>query len=48
MRIAGIAGMLFGALGDIHGDFAAVRRAMQANPGVAFWLCVGDDADRGH
>jgi len=35
----------FGALGDIHGDFAAVRRAMKANPDVPFWLCVGDVAD---
>ena len=35
----------FGALGDIHGDFAAVRRAMTAHPEVPFWLCVGDVAD---
>jgi len=35
----------FGALGDIHGDFAAVRRAMNAHPEVPFWLCVGDVAD---
>jgi predicted phosphodiesterase len=37
----------FGALGDIHGDFAAARRVMQANPDVPFWLCVGDVADAG-
>jgi hypothetical protein len=37
--------MLFGALGDIHGDFAAVRRIMKARPDVPFWLCVGDVAD---
>ena len=37
--------MLFGALGDIHGDFAAVRRIMKAHPEVPFWLCVGDVAD---
>ena len=35
----------FGALGDIHGDFDAVRRAMKANADVPFWLCVGDVAD---
>ena len=35
----------FGAFGDIHGDFAAVRGAMEANPDVPFWLCVGDVAD---
>jgi hypothetical protein len=34
----------FGALGDIHGDFAAVRRIMTAHPDVPFWLCVGDVA----
>jgi hypothetical protein len=37
--------MLFGALGDIHGDFAAVRRIMKTHPEVPFWLCVGDVAD---
>ena len=37
--------MLFGAFGDIHGDFEAVRRAMEANAEVPFWLCVGDVAD---
>ena len=37
--------MLFGALGDLHGDFAAVRRIMERHPDVPFWLCVGDVAD---
>lgn len=37
--------MVFGALGDIHGDFASVRRIMQRHPDVPFWLCVGDVAD---
>ena len=37
--------MTFGALGDIHGDFATVRRIMLAHPDVPFWLCVGDVAD---
>ncbi len=36
---------MFGALGDIHGDFAAVRRIMNRHPDVPFWLCVGDVAD---
>jgi hypothetical protein len=37
--------MIFGALGDIHGDFTTVRRVMNAHPEVPFWLCVGDVAD---
>src|SRR5262245_39876330 len=37
--------MLFGALGDIHGDFEAVRQIMRRHPDVPFWLCVGDLAD---
>jgi uncharacterized protein len=37
--------LLFGALGDIHGDFAAVRRVMNAHRDIPFWLCVGDIAD---
>ena len=37
--------MLFGALGDIHGDFAGARRAMESHPDVPFWVCVGDVAD---
>jgi hypothetical protein len=36
---------LFGALGDIHGDFASARRIMERHPEVPFWLCVGDVAD---
>ena len=36
---------MFGALGDIHGDFASVRRIMDRHPDVPFWLCVGDVAD---
>lgn len=36
---------MFGALGDIHGDFASARRIMQRHPQVPFWLCVGDVAD---
>jgi Icc-related predicted phosphoesterase len=36
---------MIGALGDIHGDFASVRRIMQKHPDVRTWLCVGDVAD---
>jgi Icc-related predicted phosphoesterase len=38
---------MFGALGDIHGDFASVRRIMQRHSDIPFWLCVGDVADAG-
>ena len=38
---------VFGALGDIHGDFATVRGIMARHAGVPFWLCVGDVADDG-
>jgi Calcineurin-like phosphoesterase len=34
--------MLFGAVGDLHGDFDAVDRAMSRHPEIAFWLCPGD------
>jgi Icc-related predicted phosphoesterase len=37
--------MRFGALGDIHGDFATVRRIMRQQPDISFWVCVGDVAD---
>lgn len=37
--------MQFGALGDIHGDFAGVRRILARHPDIPFWLCVGDVAD---
>jgi Icc-related predicted phosphoesterase len=36
---------LFGALGDIHGDFASARRIMTRHPDVPFWVSVGDLAD---
>jgi hypothetical protein len=35
----------FGALGDIHGDFAAARNAIGRHADVPFWVCVGDIAD---
>jgi Icc-related predicted phosphoesterase len=37
--------LLFGALGDIHGDFASVQTIVRAHREVPFWLCVGDVAD---
>ena len=37
--------MQFGALGDIHGDFEAARRAIRRHSDVPFWICVGDIAD---
>jgi hypothetical protein len=37
--------MIFGALGDIHGDFEAARRIMERHREVPLWLCVGDVAD---
>ena len=38
--------MLIGALADIHGNFDAMRRAMERHPDVPFWLCVGDVPSR--
>jgi predicted phosphodiesterase len=35
----------FGALGDIHGDFAAARRIMERHADVPFWVSVGDLAN---
>jgi hypothetical protein len=32
----------FGALGDIHGDFATVRAIMARHPDVPFWVSPGD------
>jgi Icc-related predicted phosphoesterase len=38
--------VLIGALADIHGNFDAMRRAMERHAEVPFWLCVGDVASR--
>jgi Icc-related predicted phosphoesterase len=38
--------MTFGVIADVHGNFAAMRVAMQRHPDVPFWLCVGDLASR--
>jgi hypothetical protein len=37
--------MIFGALGDVHADFASVRKIMERHPDVPFWLSVGDVGD---
>lgn len=37
--------MLFGAVGDLHGDFDALDRVMGRHPEVRFWVCPGDLAD---
>ena len=37
--------MLFGAVGDLHGDFESLDRVMARHPEVAFWVCPGDLAD---
>jgi Icc-related predicted phosphoesterase len=34
--------MLFGAVGDLHGDFDTLDRVMARHPEVAFWVCPGD------
>jgi len=36
---------MIGALGDIHDDFASVRRIMRQHLEIPAWLCVGDVAD---
>jgi len=42
-RPAGAGGYI-GALGDIHGEFDAVRDIMGRHPDVPLWVCVGDVA----
>ena len=37
--------MLFGAVGDLHGDFEALDRVMARHPEIAFWICPGDLPD---
>jgi Icc-related predicted phosphoesterase len=38
--------MTIGALADIHGNFDAMRAAMERHPEVPLWICVGDVASR--
>jgi uncharacterized protein len=35
---------VFGVIGDVHGNFAALSRILTRHPEVPFWLCVGDVA----
>jgi predicted phosphodiesterase len=35
---------VFGVIGDIHGNFAALDRILARHPEIPFWLCVGDVA----
>lgn len=37
--------MIFGAVGDLHGDFEALDRVMAKHPEVTFWVCPGDLAN---
>jgi uncharacterized protein len=34
--------VVIGAVADIHGNFEALRRAMERHPDVPWWICVGD------
>jgi Calcineurin-like phosphoesterase len=34
--------MIFGAVGDLHGDFDALDRIVASRPEVGFWVCAGD------
>jgi hypothetical protein len=36
--------VIFGVVGDIHGNFTALERILTRHPEVPFWLCVGDVA----
>ena len=38
--------LLIGALADIHGNFDAMRAAMERHPDAPLWICVGDVASR--
>jgi Icc-related predicted phosphoesterase len=37
--------VIFGVVGDIHGNFAALDSILRRHPDVPFWLCVGDIAN---
>ena len=39
--------MIFGAVGDLHGDFDVLDRIMARHPEAAFWVCPGDLAAEG-
>ena len=37
--------MIFGVVGDIHGNFAALDLILHRHADIPFWLCVGDIAN---
>ena len=39
--------MKLGAMGDVHGDFAAIRTIVARHPEIPAWVAVGDLADDG-
>jgi Icc-related predicted phosphoesterase len=44
-RAAAVSEVIFGALGDIHGNFTALARIIERHPKVPVWFCVGDVAN---
>jgi uncharacterized protein len=34
--------VIFGVLGDVHGNFSALARVLARHSEIPFWLCVGD------
>jgi Icc-related predicted phosphoesterase len=34
--------VIFGVIGDVHGNFAALARILARHSEIPFWLCVGD------
>jgi uncharacterized protein len=34
--------VIFGVVGDVHGNFPALARVLARHPEIPFWLCVGD------
>jgi uncharacterized protein len=34
--------VIFGVVGDVHGNFSALARVLARHPEIPFWLCVGD------
>ena len=39
--------MIFGVVGDVHGNFTALAQILARHPDIPFWLCVGDLASTG-
>jgi Icc-related predicted phosphoesterase len=34
--------VIFGVIGDVHGNFTALAQVLARHPDIPFWLCVGD------